>query len=159
MVHRGIAALAGALMLSFLLLSSMEPEFFLLHFYQSLIYLVIVLMLFFFEDRYAYMLGIIAPCVWLVMTYASGLLGGAARQAARLMHAQRPSNEISLMAGITAVLSVAMIIFCAYRWRREFSGLGKGKVTFFVSFGIVLVYYAILVAWFWHIIPTPPTGT
>jgi hypothetical protein len=44
--HRGIATVASALMVSFLVLSAMEPEFFLLHFYESLIYLAIVLMLF-----------------------------------------------------------------------------------------------------------------
>jgi hypothetical protein len=49
--HRGIATLATALMICFLILSAMEPEFFLLHFYESLIYLAIVLMLFYFEER------------------------------------------------------------------------------------------------------------
>jgi len=159
MVHRGIATLAGTLMLSFLWLSHLEPEFFLLHLYQSLIYLVIILMLFYFEDHYAYMLGMLAPAVWLLMTYATGVLGGAARQVARLMHAQRPSNDVSLMAGVTAILAVMMIVFCAYRWRREYAGLGKGRTTFLVSLGVVLVYYAILVFWFWRIIPqSGPTG-
>ncbi len=51
--HRGIATLASALLICFLLLSHFEPEFFLLHLYQSLIYLVIVLLLFYFEDRWA----------------------------------------------------------------------------------------------------------
>jgi len=35
--HRGIATVASALMVSFLVLSAMEPEFFLLYFYESLI--------------------------------------------------------------------------------------------------------------------------
>lgn len=156
MVHRGIATLAGALMLTFLLLSHFEPEFFPLHFYQSLIYLAIILMLFYFEDRYAYMLGMLAPAAWLVLTYATGLLGGAARQFSRLMQAQRPTNQISLLAGVTAILSVLMIVFCFYRWRREFAGLGKGRSTFLVSLGIVVVYYALLVMWFWRLIPQAP---
>ncbi len=153
MVHRGIATLAGALMLSFLWLSNLEPQFFPLHFYQSLIYLVIILMLFYFEDKYAYMLGIIAPSAWLVMTYATGMLGGGLRQVSRLMHAQMPNNQVSFMAAITAVLSILMIVFCAYRWKREYSGMGKGKITFVVSFTVVVVYYAILIAWFWNLVP------
>ncbi len=60
MVHRGIATLAGALMLPFLYLSNLEPQFFLLYLYPSLMYLAIILMLFYFEDRFAYMLGIVA---------------------------------------------------------------------------------------------------
>src|SRR5713226_3186808 len=73
--HRGIATLASALLICFLLLSHFEPEFFLLHLYQSLIYLVIVLLLFYFEDRWAYMIGILAPAVWLLLNYATGELG------------------------------------------------------------------------------------
>jgi hypothetical protein len=48
--HRGIATVASAVMICFLILSAMEPEFFLLHFYESLTYLAIVLMLFYFEE-------------------------------------------------------------------------------------------------------------
>jgi hypothetical protein len=153
MVHRGIATLAGALMVSFLWLSNLEPQFFLLHFYQSLIYLAIILMLFYFEDRYAYMLGMIAPAGWLLLNYATGLLGGAARQVGRLMHAQMPNNQVSLMAAVTAVLCVLMIGICAYRWKREFSGTGKTGITIGVSVAVVVVYYGVLIAWFWNLVP------
>jgi hypothetical protein len=156
MAHRGIATLAAALMLCFLALSYFEPEFVLLHLYQSLIYLVIILLLFYAEDQYAYMLGMVAPAVWLLLTYSTGMLQGAARQVGRLLHAQKPSNEITLVAAVTAVLAVLLIAFCGYRWKREFSGLGRGRSTFLVSFGIVLVYYTILVVWFWQQIPRSP---
>jgi hypothetical protein len=158
MVHRGIATLAGLQMLSFLVLSHYEPEFFLLHWYQSLIYLVIILMLFYFEDHFAYMLGMLAPAVWLLLTYATGVLGGAMRQVSQLMHAQRPSSEVSVMAAISAVLSLLMIGFCAYRWKREYAGLGKGRSTLLISLAVVLLYYGILVVWFWEQIPQAPGG-
>jgi hypothetical protein len=145
-------------MLCFLLLSDLEPEFFLLHLYQSVIYLVIILMLFYFHDRWAYMLGMLAPAAWLVLTYGTGLLGGGLRQVARLLHAQRPSNQVSLMAAIMAVLAVVMIGSCFYRWRREFAGLGAGGQTFLVSLVVVIVYYGILVLWFWRQIPQPPAS-
>ncbi len=153
MAHRGIATLAAALMLCFLLLSSFEPQFFMLHLYQSLIYLVVILTLFYSEDQYAYMIGMLAPAAWLLLTYATGILEGAARQVGRLMHAQVPSNKVTLMAAITAVLAVLMIAMCAYRWKREYAGLGKGLKTFFISFVVVVVYYGILITWFWQGIP------
>ena len=155
MVHRGIATLSGALMVSFLLLSDLEPEFFMLHFYQSLIYLAIILMLFYLEDQYAYMLGMVAPAVWLLMNYAVGKLGAGAHQLARLAYVQKPSDDVSLMAAITAILSVLMIAFCAYRWKREYSGLKKFWLTFTVSLVITIVYYGVLVIWFWKTIPPP----
>ncbi len=153
MQHRGIATLAAALMLSFFYLTNLEPQFFLLHFYQSLIYLVIILMLFYFEERYAYMLGMLAPVVWLAMTYATGLLGGGARQVLRLVEFHRPTNDVSLMAGVIAILSVVMIAGCAYRWKREYAGLHKFGKTFAVGLIVVVLYYGILILVFWHMFP------
>ena len=151
--HRGIATIASALMMCFLVLSAMEPEFFLLHFYESLIYLAIVLMLFYFEDQWAYMIGILAPGVWLILAYGVGLLGGAMRQVSKLMRAQRPTSPVSVVVAIVTILAVLLISFCAHRWKREYAGLGKGRTTFLVSLGIVIAYNVILVVWFWRSIP------
>lgn len=151
MMHRGIATIAGLLMICFLLLSHFEPQFFLLHFYQSAIYLAIILMLFYFEDRWAYALGMLVPAVWLLLMFATGLLGGAMRQASKLVHAQRPTNDVSMLAALMAALAIAMIWVCAYRWKREFAGLGKGSSTFVIASGIVVVYYGVLIYWFWDI--------
>src|SRR6266566_2872849 len=137
--HRGIATVASALMLSFLILSEMEPEFFLLHFY--------------FQDKWAYMLGMVAPAVWLILAYGVGLLGGAMRQVSKLMRAQRPTSEVSVMVVILTILAVLLISFCAYRWKRQYAGLGRGRTTFLVSLAIVIAYNAILVVWFWRSIP------
>lgn len=63
----------------------------------------------------------------------------------RLMRAHRPTNEVTILAAVIAALAVLMIVFCAYRWKREYAGLGKGLSTFLVSLGIVVVYYVILV--------------
>jgi len=158
MVHRGLATLSGGLMICFLILSHYDTEFFLLHFYQSLIFLAIILMLFYFEERWAYMLGMLAPAVWLLLSFATGLLGGALRQVSRLMLAQRPTNPVSLIAGFTAALAIATIVTSLIRWRREFTGLGKGWSTFLVGFFIVALYYGILIAWFWRQIPQGPPG-
>jgi len=104
--HRGIATVASALMVSFLVLSAMEPEFFLLHFYESLIYLAIVLMLFYFEDKWAYMIGMVAPAVWLILAYGVGLFGGAMRQVSKLMRGQRPTSQVSVMVLILTMVAV-----------------------------------------------------
>lgn len=151
MVHRGIATLAGLLMVCYFLLSHLEPAFFLLHFYQSLIYLVIILMLFYLEDQYAYMLGMIAPAVWIVLSISTGIMGMALRQVWWILRPPYPGHQVdnvAIMAAITTVLTILMIVFCAYRWKREFAGLGKGLTTFLISFGVIAVYYGVLVFWF-----------
>lgn len=151
--YREIAALSALQVICFLLLSHLEPDFFLLHFYQTIVYLAILIMLFYMEDRWAYMIGMVAPAVWLGMTFASGLLGGAARQLLQLGHGHPLTNPVSFLAAITALLGVLMIAACARRWVKEYSGLGKSLSTFTVTLGIVAVYYGILVVWFWHMIP------
>jgi len=151
--YREIAALCVLQVICFLLLSHLEPDFFLLHFYETLVYLAILILLFYMEDRWAYMIGIVAPFLWLFMTFSSGLLGGAVRQILRLGQGRGLNNPVSFLAAVSAVLSLLMIAACSRRWMKEYAGLGRFLSTFAVTFGIVAVYYGILVAWFWHIIP------
>jgi len=137
----------------FLLLSHLEPEFFMLHFYQTIVYLALLILFFYMEDRWAYMIGMLAPAAWLMIAFATGLLEAAGRQLLRLGQGQGFSDGVSFLAAVTTLLSVLMIGVCARRWWKEYAGLGKSLSTFAVSLGIVVVYYVILVAWFWHLIP------
>jgi hypothetical protein len=150
-----IATLAGVQVICFLLLSHLEPDFFLIHFYQTTIYLALLILLFYMQDRWAFMIGMLAPAAWLVMAFATGMLGAAVRQLFRVSEGAGMTNLISLIAGVTAFLSLLMIAACSRHWFREYAGLGKSLNTFAVSFGIVVVYYTILVTWFWHLIPVP----
>jgi hypothetical protein len=68
------------------------------------------------------------------------------------------ANLISLVAGLTAIFSLLTITVCGHHWVREYTGLGKPLSTLAVSFGIVVVYYVILVAWFCHLLPLSAAG-
>jgi hypothetical protein len=151
--YRDIASVACAQVVCFFFLTHYEPDFFLLHLYQTIIYMAVLILLFYMEDRWAYMIGMLASAAWLVMAYATGLLGGAGRQLLRLTQGHGPNNEVTFIAAITGLFAVLMIVFCARHWKREYAGLGKTRNTFLVSFGVVAVYYAILVVWFWNMIP------
>ncbi len=151
--YRDIATLCALQIICFLLLTHLEPDFFMFHLYQTIIYVAILLMLFYMEDQWAYMIGILAPVAWLVLAFATGLLGAALRQLLKLSTAQAVTNQVSLVAAFTALLSLLMIGFCAYRWKRHYSGLGKGLKTFAISLIVVVIYYGILVVWFWSTFP------
>ena len=163
MVHRGLATLSGALMLCFLLLTAFETEsqFFLLHFYQASIYLLIILMLFYFEDHWAYALGIMAPSVWLVLHVGTGLLASTFQQIpgeiGRLFSGLTPSNGVAVTTVLIALLSALMIFFSWQRWKREFMGMHQEKAVLFGSLSVVVIYYAVLIYWFWHLVPQTPT--
>lgn len=151
--YRDIATLSGVQILCFLFLTHLEPNFFLVHLYQSILYIGILVMLFYMEDRWAYMIGMLASAVWLVMAYATGILGSAARNLFELKGNNLNTNLVSLIAVGTAALAVLMATLCGRHWMKEYSGLGKTRSTFLVSLGVVAVYYAILIAFFWQMIP------
>lgn len=150
--YRDIATLAGAQIVCFVVLTHLEPSFYLLHLYQSILYIAILVMLFYMEDRWAYMIGMLASGVWLGMAYASGMMGTAVRQfVART--AGTSATAVGAITILTALIAVLMIAFCGRHWKKEYSGLGKTASTFSFSLGIVVVYYGILIVWFWNMIP------
>lgn len=150
--YRDIATLAGAQIICFVALTYLEPSFFLLHFYQSILYVAILVMLFYMEDRWAYMIGMLASAVWLVMAYAAGMLGTAFHQFVERT-AGSHATSVGVITTLTALIAVLMIATCGRHWQKEYSGLGKTGRTFAVSFGVVAVYYGILIIWFWNMIP------
>jgi hypothetical protein len=147
--HRNCRGIASSLFSS---APSLGAGLFLLYFCQTIVYLAQLILLFYFEDRWAYRIGISAPAGWLVLAFATGLLGAATRQL-RLEQGQGLANLVSFLAVVAILLRVAMMAVCARRCHREYGDLGKSLTTFAVSFGIVVVCYGILVVWFWHMIP------
>ena len=150
--YRDIATLAGAQILCFIALTHFEPGFFLLHLYQSILYIAILVMLFYMEDRWAYMIGMLASVVWLGIAYVTGMLESSARQIAFRSAGSTPT-AVGWLTLLTALIAILMVALCARHWQKEYSGLGKTRNTFAISMGIVAVYYGILIFWFWNMIP------
>ena len=153
MVHRGIATLAGALMVCFFLLATWEPQFFLLHFYQAIAYLMIILLLFYFEDHWAYALGMQMTVVWIALMFGTGLLGGGMQQALRFIRGEGVTNRTGPMALVIAALGIWLFTTCMLHWRREISGERIARPTFAISAVVVTVYYTVLIVWFWRMFP------
>jgi hypothetical protein len=151
--YRDIATLATVQIACFSLLANLEPSFFLIHLYESILYIAILVMLFYMVDRWAYMIGMLASAVWLGLAYETGILGRAVGQMSELRTADWTANLVGLGALLTALVAVLMIVFCGRHWLKEYSGLGKTRRTFFVSLGIVAVYYGTLLRFFWDMIP------
>jgi hypothetical protein len=151
--YRDIATLAGAQVVCFLALTHFEPNFFLIHLYQSVLYIAILVMLFYMEDRWAYMISMLASVVWLGIAYMTGILGSAASQLFTVRGGSWAPTPVAWLATLTAVIAALMVAFSAKHWMKEYSGLGKTRSTLLVSASIVAVYYGILLRWFWDMIP------
>ena len=151
--YRDVATVAAAQVTCFLLLTYLEPDFFLIHLYESILYIAILLMLFYMEDRWAYMIGMLASVVWLGLGYESGILGSTVRNLSEWGTAGLTAKFVAMVALTTAMLALLMVTFCGRHWMKEYAGLGKGRSTFVVSLGIVAVYYGTLLRFFWAMIP------
>jgi hypothetical protein len=151
--YRDIAVLAGTQVLCFLFLAQFEPRFVVIHLYQSILYLAILILLYYREDRWAYMIAMLASVVWLVFAYVSPLLSVAFRERVAFRGSDTTQIAVSVLAVVTALIAVLMIALCARHWWKEYAGLGKTRNTFLISFGIVAVYYGIFLHWFWAMIP------
>lgn len=147
--YRDIAALAGTQVLCFLFLVQFEPRF-VIQLYQSVLYLAILILLYYREDRWAYML---ASAVWLVMAYVSPLLSMAVREPVAFRSSDSTQIAVCVLTLVTALIAVSMIALCARHWWKEYAGLGKTRNTFLISLGIVAVYNGIFLHWFWAMIP------
>jgi len=151
--YRDIAVLAGTQVLCFLLLAEFEPRFVVIHLYQSILYLAILILLYYREDRWAYMIATLASAVWLTLAYVSPLLSMAVHELVAFQSSDTTQIAVSVLALVTALIAVSMIGLCARHWWKEYAGLGKTWNTFLISFGIVAVYYGIFLRWFWAMIP------
>jgi hypothetical protein len=151
--HRDVETLAAAQITCFLLLTYLEPNFFLIHLYESTLYIAILVMLFSMRDRWACMIGMLASIVWLGLGYESGVLGSAVRNISEWGTASLTAKLVALVALTTALLAVLMVTFFGRHWMKEYAGLGKARSTFLVSLGIVAVYYGTLLRFFWEMIP------
>jgi len=153
MVHRGLATISGAMMFCFLMMAEVDSAFFFLHFYESMIYLAIILMLFYLEDRWAYMLGMLSPVVWMIQVLLTGQLLNALRQPFQYFSQGISPTGVGMVTLLTAVVAVIMVSGCARHWKREFAGMGKGWSTFAISLVVVAIYYGILIGWFLRLFP------
>ena len=136
--YRDIAMLAGTQVLCFLVLVQFEPRYVVIHLYQSILYLAILILLYDREDRWAYMIAMLASGVWLGLAYLSLILSTAVHRLVAFRTADTTEVVVSLVAVTTAVIALLMIALCARHWRKEYAGLGKTLNTFVISLGIVV---------------------
>jgi len=122
------------------------PEFFVYELLKSLIYLAIALMVFFGEDNFSYMLGIVVPPVWFIFDI---LLGEFFHDFAVLFGSlmQKPSRPMDTpLHGVALITEILLFFLCLRAWRKQVTGKLFGK-TFGICVAIAIAYVAILAGW------------
>jgi len=131
------------------------PQYFPYELLKSLIYVVIALMVFFGENTYSYMLGIIAPILGILLNL---LLGGFFREFAVLWASltMKPLAALETpLHGLAILTEILLVILCLRAWRKEVTGPFFGKV-FGISLVVSLVYVGVLAGW--YVFALPATG-
>lgn len=123
------------------------PQYFPYELLKSLMFVVIAVMVFFGDNKYGYMLGIVAPIMGILLNI---LLGGFFGEFLILWTSVTmkplPTLETPLH-GLAILTEILLVILCLRAWRKEVTGPFFGRV-FGISLVISLVYVGILAGWY-----------
>jgi hypothetical protein len=147
-----VAAMALLQVFCFLVLAYLEPRFVLIHSYQLIPYVAIVLLIAHGQRRWAYMIGPLVSLGWLGLAYWAGLVYWAVEQLRAVEAFNSTATLVALLAVVTAVLAVTITVRCRLQWIKEYAVHQKSYRIFFASAAIVATYYWILICWFWDVV-------
>ena len=122
-------------------------QLFYFHLFESLIYVLIALMVFYGENRYSYMLGIVVPSFWLLMESVMGYFRDDVANFLLVFTRQTVLSYDSALHGAVSMLSAILLFYSVRVYRREVGRTGLGK-SLAVSGGVAAIYYAILLYWY-----------
>jgi hypothetical protein len=127
------------------------PQFFFFELAKSTIYLAIAVLVYFGENRYSYMLGMIAPTLWSIVD----ILGGIFLHDFRILLDYVTGKGIAPLQtpldALARLSSIALIMVSARAWRKEVPEKFVGR-TFSVCSAASLIYALILAGWHLRIV-------
>lgn len=145
-MNRTVFTLATVMILLFFLLTNYDRFFFAVHFLEATIYLVVLLLLFYGIEDWAYGIGTLAPLFWIVLALLSGPLHLGLRALGKLVTFQGVENPVNFLSGLIFLGALALTISCGRSFYRNIWGTQGAWRTALLSVVVVGVYYAVLVA-------------
>ncbi len=125
------------------------PELFIYELLKSTVFVVVALLVFFGEDEFPYMLGMIAPILWFLYSL---LTGGFVNEIGAMFRflSGRPSPPLETpLHGFAILAGLALVILCARAWRSQITDKFFGK-TFVGALVVGLIWIGVLAAWQVH---------
>jgi hypothetical protein len=133
-----VLILAGAFVL---------PQFFFFESAKALIFIAIAVLVFYGEDRYSYMLGIVFPPLWFIVDIVVGALGQDFRVLLDFLSGHFGSVVSTPLHAVARLMAIILFILCVRAWRKQVPEKFLGKV-FWSCLIISLVYIALLTLWY-----------
>ncbi len=129
------------------------PQLFFFELFKSLIYILIGVMVFFGEDLYSYMLGILAPISWFVLDTVLGGFVSDFKVLGDYLTGQEVPRFDTPLHGLAVVMEILLVILSARAWRKQVTQKFLGK-TFGMSLVVSLIYVGVLAGWWVRVFST-----
>jgi hypothetical protein len=125
------------------------PQFFVYELLTSSVFVVVAVMVFFGEDKFPYMLGIMAPILWFIYRLLGGAFIYELKVLARFLSGHAIGPMDTPLHGFAILSGLALLLLCIRAWRKQITEKFFGK-TFALATSIGVVWIAVLVAWQYH---------
>ena len=132
------------------------PELFIYELLKSTIFVVIAVMVFFGEDKFPYMLGMIAPILWFIYSLLTGAFMGDIGATIRFLTGKPSAPLETPLHGFAIIVGLVLIILCARAWRKQVTEKFLGK-TFVTALIVGLIWTGVLVVWQFHAMSAGPS--
>ncbi len=129
------------------------PQLFYFELAKSFVFMAVAVLVFFGEDRYGYMLGIIFPVLWFLVDILIGTFFDDFAVLFSYLGGKGVGPMESPLHGFARLAAIFLLIASLRSWNKEVPEKLMGK-TFWVSVAISVVYMALLTVWYYHIFPS-----
>jgi len=144
MANKAVFTLAAILMALFFWLSSYDRFFFLAHFLQAGFYLIVLLLLFYGLEEWAYVMAVVAPLLWIVLAALAGIATSGFRGLGQLVSGESLVRPVDTVAGLILLGSLALMVVSARVYKREVWGAPGALRSAIGAILVVGGYYLVL---------------
>jgi hypothetical protein len=129
------------------------PELFIHELLIAAIFVVIAVMIFFGDDKFPYMLGMIAPVLWVIVSLLTGRLFSDFGAMFDFLKGQPSGPGGTPLHGFAILAALALVVVSYRAWGKQVTEKFFAR-TFSIAMVIGLIWVAILFAWDVHMFST-----
>ncbi len=122
-------------------------QFFYFELAKSVLFLAIAMLVFFNEERFAYMLGIMFPVLWFLVDILVGVFISDFAVMFRYLSGQGAGELGTPLDGFARLSAIFLFFTSLHAWKKEVPDRFIGK-TFWISLVISLAYTGMLTTWY-----------
>jgi hypothetical protein len=122
-------------------------QFFYFELAKSVVFLAVAMLVFFNEDKFGYMLGIIFPPLWFLVDILLGVFLNDFSVMFDYLRGRGVTTTSTPLDGVARLTAIFLFIFALRAWKKEVPDRFVGK-TFWTSLVICFAYVAVLSVWY-----------